>query len=514
MPVPLKRTRRKRRADRNQVKRRSNRIWLESLVVSPALVALAEGIPLYEEGQTGRPPKFPPVVLLVFGICARKWKSNETAEAELRDEHNWEVVLEAFASDYPDYNLRPGNPVTYQEWNRFRAKFVSGDALTELFKDNFEQSAADQALAMGLLSPTGPGSITRMHRSRVVSGDGLVLQALYDTSPDDICIDVRTGEVWKQRADPDVRRYPRKPKDKRAKDDSTVGFGETITDECTPREAVIVGTKWVTTHVNTDHELERVTLTVDYEPQGTDGGEAAIAVAALKRIKARCPGMLGASWDKALRGKHINALYRAGILTIVKVYLVRGKAKKRRIDTYDVKRGSSVLGTIELWGVGGKPSMYRKLQGREEWIPLIKRQIKFRRSPRLGGSPALYQCAELPDDPRVPKHLRGGVVWFRHDNDGRDKDSTLSRAEVLRTVCEVDEEEWRDLYYDRPGSESDNERDQGGLAKRRAPSRGAANQQIDLICLAMAHNHDAELAYTDRTGRSHADVVRLRSRLA
>ena len=93
----------------------------------------------------------------------------------------------------------------------------------------------------------------------------------------------------------------------------------------------------------------------------------------------------------------------------------------------------------------------------------------------------MYQCAELPDDPRVPAHLRGAVVWFRHDNDGPEHDPDLNRAEVLRTVCESDRGEWCDLYYDRPGSESDNARDQNNLPNRRAPSLGARSQQIDLL---------------------------------
>ena len=214
--------------------------------------------------------------------------------------------------------------------------------------------------------------------------------------------------------------------------------------------------------------------------------------------------MLGASWDKALRGTHINDLYHARIQPVVKVFLDKRQPKKRRIGTYPVTDGDTTLGDIELWGDGGKPCLYRRLQGQDHFVPLIKKQIKYR--PNNGRPAALYQCAELPDDPRVPAHLRGGLVWFRHDNDGPEQDPDLNRAEVLRTVCETDQDEWRDLYYDRPGSESDNARDQNNLANRRAPSLGAPSQQIDLICIEMANHLDAEHAYQTRTTAPQANA--------
>lgn len=245
---------------------------------------------------------------------------------------------------------------------------------------------------MGLLSSTGPGSVTRMHRRRVVSGDGVVLKSLYNTSPGDRFVDRDTGEVWFPRADPDARRYPEKNPDRASP----------------------------------------------------------------------------------------------------------AKRRRPRPGSDDVARALARLSSdIELWGDGGKPCLYRRLRGEDQFVPLIKKQVKYR--PNAGRPTALYQCAELPDDPRVPAHLRGGLVWFRHDNDGPEPDPDLNRAEVLRTVCETDRDEWCDLYYDRPGSESDNARDQNSLPSRRAPSLGARSQQIDLICLEMAHHLDAEHAYQTRT---------------
>lgn len=59
----------------------------------------------------------------------------------------------------------------------------------------------------------------------------------------------------------------------------------------------------------------------------------------------------------------------------------------------------------------GKPCIYRRPQGEDPFVPLIKRLVKCR--PNAGRPTAVYQCAELPDAPRVPGHLRGGLVWFR-----------------------------------------------------------------------------------------------------
>jgi hypothetical protein len=339
---------------------------------------------------------------------------------------------------------------------------------------------------MGLFDPTGAGSATHMSRSRMLNGDGVVLQSLYGTSPEDRFLDKNTGEIWSPRSDPDARRYPQKPRNQ----------SSTADDE--PKD-VILGTMWVTTHANTGHELERVNLTVDYFPRGARGGEGAIAVEAIKRVKRRAPGLQGIVWDKALRGTHIDQLLAQGIQPVVKVPLNRGKPQPRGIGQYEVTKNGKSVGAIDLWALGGKACMHRVLRGGDEYVALTKKKIAFR--PNGTKPPAVYQEAELPHDPRVPPPLRGGRVRFRHDNHGPEQDPDLNRAEVLRTVAEADPD-WSELYYDRPGAESDNERDQHHLPRRRAPSRGASNQKVDLVCLELAHNLDAELAYLARTAAS------------
>jgi hypothetical protein len=460
------------------------RLWLRALVSWPRLLDMVADLPVWQEGDNGRPPDFPPVVLLIVGICARKWGGFEEAEAEFRDDEMWQIVLDAHAADYPEFeNFRPGHYPTYHHYRRWRRKFGISGGLVDDLREGFERSSAAQALDMGMLDEHGSGSTTHMDRSRMANGDGVVLQSLYGTSPDDVFLDPDTGEKWQPRSDPDARRYPYKSSKRPAK-----------TDE--DDRDVILGTMWVTTHANTGRELERVTLTVDYFPQGAPGGEAAIAVEAIKRIKRRAPGMQGVCWDKALRGVHIDALLAERIQPVVKVALEDDAPRERGIGQYVVKRNGVRIGEIDLWAVGGKACMHRRLRGEDHFVPLIKKQIKFRDNGTQ--PPAVYQVAELPHDPLVPLRLRGGRVRFRHDNHGPEQNPDLNRAEVLRTVAEADDD-WDDLYHDRPGSESDNERDQHHLPRRRAPSRGASNQQVDLICLELGHNLDAELAYIQRT---------------
>lgn len=60
----------------------------------------------------------------------------------------------------------------------------------------------------------------------------------------------------------------------------------------------------------------RMILGLALVPKKGAGGEAGIAVAKLLELKKRAPGMLGARYDGALRGKHLDELMKAGLAVV------------------------------------------------------------------------------------------------------------------------------------------------------------------------------------------------------
>ena len=94
------------------------------------------------------------------------------------------------------------------------------------------------------------------------------------------------------------------------------------------------GTKVFLAETRSDDD--RVILDARSVPARGQGGEAGVATESFERLAALAPGIQTVVYDKALRGVHIDRLYKVGILPVVKVAAANRKA--RRGDAESVSR--------------------------------------------------------------------------------------------------------------------------------------------------------------------------------
>jgi hypothetical protein len=126
-----------------------------------------------------------------------------------------------------------------------------------------------------------------------------------------------------------------------------------------------------------------------------------------------------------------------------------------------------------------------------------------RRKNRGGG----YRfCAEysIPDDPRVPEHLRGDRLWLRLDTTDADREAGIARAENLRPIAQGDER-WETLNASRPVSESFNAWLKSTWRNGRAPAVGKGRQHLRLIYASLRANFIARFAFERRTSGAQGD---------
>jgi hypothetical protein len=449
---------------------------LRVLVSLPTLHREAATLPSWKPGDDGRPNEHPPVVHLIFGIMAWVWGSFRATEREFSQPEVWGIVSTALAQQFPEFRcFQPdGTPIDRFDHRRYREKVTLDDETFDLLCEAVLQDAVDLALELGMLDKSVGGTETHMHPSRVVSGDGTVLAPRYKAAPGDVQVDRETGEIVQKLHDPDVGHY-------------TTGDKRRVS-----------GTKWVITQAANGHEDERVIFTLTNQPKGHPGGEAAIGVRDAKRIKALAPGMQGLNWDKAMRGTNMDELYDAGLQTIVKVALVNGQAKSRRVGWHEARRGTTPVGKVEVFAIGGVPHIPVPVAGKVVPVRLEKEQVFHRRN--RGGSTREYTRYQIPDAAPVPQRLRNAKVTMRMNGRCVGDDPSLNRSEVLRTVVEADTVEWARLNYGRPGTESTNSWLKDRLSKRRAPSVGIRRQKFDLLCAQLYNNVRALIAYRRRLG--------------
>lgn len=442
------------------------------LACSDLLYELAANFPDPEPGSPGRPRDLPHAAHIMYGILVHEKDGEREVDALLNDPLIWEPVRQALAGRCPGYRgLEPGaRPISRSEYRRWKDTWAVGDEFFTKLYDTFEAQSVALATAMGCF-PTDNMSWTHPASANVVTGDATVWRSRFDAGPGQFQVDRFTGEIIEKRHDPDARYY-------------------TTGDDVT-----VYGTMFGRMTSTSPHENESLALAVyEITDQRT---EMVRALEHLERLKGRIPGLQTLTYDKALRGVHIDALYRLGMLTVAKVSdAPGGTAKSRFIEKVDVRQGGAVVGQLDVYAINGAAHAVFVAGGRRHPVRLMRVRT---RQPRKHGT--TYNDYRLPDDELVPVVLRGGELRLRLDTSELDHRRGLNRAENLRPIPEdPDDPDWKRLYGHRQESESHNSRSKQRLTNKRAPAVGRPRQRLAWLFGAIFQNLRAYLTYRKRVG--------------
>lgn len=435
--------------------------------------------------RCGRPPSLPPEVMVVFGFTTALVPGDRKVERFLREHYVWEPIRAHFFSIFPEYSgLQSGSRgPTRSQFQRWYTKIAEDQAQLAMLLESFERIAIDQARNMDLFDP-GRASPTRPDPRDTLIGDGTTLRSRFRAVQGDMQVDRDTGEIGQRRFDPDAALQHRKSDD-----------GEVIRSD-------VAGTQFGALHGTTGEPGENVIVSLFHVPSGPGRSEAASTLAELGRLKSTVlPGVDHVLYDKAMRGKHIDAAFQAGMQIHARVAKIQGgRAKERLVDTgVEAKQNGIEVGAVDVSALRGAACI-RVPVGIEMALILLE-PGQVRQRPNANGTIRIYREYRIPSDPRVPSHLRGAVVNLRHSSNEADRARGLNRPEVLRLIAE-DHDNWP-FVAQRSRAESLFEQIKNRWQDKRAPAVGKERQLLRLMFAALGINHRACLTFERRTGTGH-----------
>jgi hypothetical protein len=441
---------------------------IDALLANPALYELADAVPEADPSAGGRPRHYPAFMWLVFDALLSVYGSARRVEVELSHPTVWSHIRSTLRTQFPDQPERwlPVAPMRRHHYLYGRTAWLTQPEVLDELQALHRRAAAEQAQAIGLLDPKGPGSWTKPDLSRLIHADGKVVTPLFRAHPGDTKLDKETGELRPLRAENDAALH-------------FEGTGETAW-----------GTKWVIAACRSEDVHGRIILDVEWVPVA--GGEARVAVDTFTRLAPHCPGAQGVVYDTALRGTHHQTLLRdLGWLSINKVAAAKadtkGKARRgegRRVEksthvedrTIDTPDGEQ---TISLFAEGGAIGIGVLTDtGKRVFVPLER--ARTHRNSDKGGF-------RWYNDYRLPEQYGGGTITVRLHGNADDEKRRFNRTENVRQIPQTDPEFTR-LYRRRNDAESINRALDDTLWLRRAHSIGHARQHLNLLTYALTVN--------------------------
>ncbi|HSH62056.1 MAG TPA: hypothetical protein VK988_20900 [Acidimicrobiales bacterium] len=437
---------------------------VEAVVRNPALYSLAEAVPDQKAGG-GRPRDYPPVLLLIFEALISVYGSARQVEAELSHPVVWDQVRRAVAQE-SGCDL-PVRPMRRHHYLYGRNRYLADPAVLAELQEVHRRTAGAQALRLGLLDPTGPGSWTHPHESRVVYGDGKVVTPLYKARPGEIRLDRSTGEIHPLRHEPDA-------------DLHFEGTGETAW-----------GTKFVLFAARGPEERARVIL--DWAFVEDKGGEAQVAMAAIERLSPHVSGAQALVYDTALRGTHHQRLLRdLGIVPVNRVTAAKAGARKPRraegrrveksvyVENKTVTLADRTERSVQLFARGGAIGLGEiDDTGEVQFVELPRT-----RTHRIRDKSGLYRWYNNYALPAAYGHATVTVRLHGNDDDAKRR---FNRTENVRAIAPPDPD-FKRLFRIRNDAESINRGLDDSMYLRRAHSLGHRRQLVNFLGYALMVN--------------------------
>lgn len=452
-----------------------------------ALYEMAAVVP--EQDRIGRPRKFPSYLILGFAVLQRVFRSGARAEHELTDPATWATVRAAIGQAqelFTDLLIPdPGpEPPYWQVFRYARNRYLTDPQVQAGLVAVFTREAVEQAHQMGLLDPSGPGSLCHPHPSRTIYGDGTVVRPMYKPPAARRTTDPRTGATVITYVDSAGTPIPAPTR--RFDPDGAEYHGHT---------GPVHGQNFVAWSVRGPGPHERVVLTVGrVERPGQEADDAVTAFWPLHQIAGA--GIQAVVYDGAMRGAHIDELMtRAGVVVINKVHSSsktaarRGKSGNPRWFTLGTWEHDAPVGmcTHQLAAVDGAVAeIGLDDAGRPVVLGRLHRvQVK---RPRRGSGRYHFNVGYT-----VPCEHEPFTAWVTPHASAGEGDH--KRADAVRVIAEG-EPDFDLLYGLRNDAESFNAQLKRTLLVDRAMSLGARRQLLDVLAFATLHN--ARNAYRAR----------------
>ena len=371
----------------------------------------------------------------------------------------------------------PGKPMRRHHYLYVRNRYLTDPEVLKRIAALHRETSCKQARELGLVDPSGHGSFTHPHLSRMLYADGKVITPLFKGRLGQTRTDKATGEIKQVRFEPDA-------------DLHFEGDGE-----------LAYGTKFVVVAARSGVARGRMILDVDWVPD--KGGEAKAAMGCFEHLSPLVPGAQGVIYDTALRGIHHQTLLRnLGLLPVNRVTAKKkGSTKPRRaegrrveksvhVEDKKIKLADGTETTVSLFARGGAIGIAELSDTGEPSFTELKR-VRTHRTQDKTGLFRWYNDYSLPDS------FGGGVVTVRlHGNDG-DAARKFNRTENVRVIPPSDPD-FKALYARRNDAESINRAIDDSMWLSRAHSVGHARQHLNLIGYALMVNSLALLEHRQR----------------
>ena len=247
------------------------------------------------------------------------------------------------------------------------------------------------------------------------------------------------------------------------------------------------GNKFVLVNARKPEPHARIILDVSSVPD--PGGEAAVALDALRSVAPLLPGAQGVLYDGAFRGTHNRVvLADLGLLPIVPVTAKSGgkrlrKPREERLVLIEAQVVSTPAGSekVQLFAQMGAIGLGELDETGEVVFRRLERVAVKRRVNRGNGRYRWYVEYRLPAD------KGGGIARVRLDTTTQDDARKLNRSEYVRGIP-TDDPDWFRLYPRRSDAESINRALDDTLWLRRAHSKGRVRQLFELMGFALMTN--------------------------
>jgi hypothetical protein len=415
---------------------------ITAIANDPDLYTLATEIAHRRPGDPGRPCPYPSVVWLFYITVAGVLGSHRKAAAAIHNTHYWNLFRRA-ARKTATLRL-PRTPPSRNQCEYHRGQLT--EQLDTLLT-RFRELAAARAIAHDCLDPTTPRSAVNLPRGAFVAVDGKVLR-----SP----IRKKTAEKWRAQG----RRLIDGADHIQGGDDKHPVFGV---------KALFATTRADNTRNN------RIVIDVRHVPEHGAGGEAGVAVQALRALAQRAPGLRGVCYDGALRGTHIDAVTKLGLCVL--------SPTNKGIKPTILEQISCPCGdNHELWTADGRIVQPEILDtGDTVYRPCPVAKTYWRHNPAAGTYRHYQDIAVAPC---------GTIHTQRVDTTRADRARGYNRAEHLRqhVKTETGHSVYDRQYGLREDVEAFNDLLQSTLHKGRVPAFTVARQILWALGFAFARN--------------------------
>lgn len=457
---------------------------IRAVLGSPSLYQLARAIDW--DTPVGRPCLNPPYVTLAYGVLARLLRSGIRVELDLAEPHTWntarQLMIEAIARHGLDLPPPGPRPPKWDHWRSLRNHHLATDDGIALLGRVFPPIAAESAHRIGLILPTGPGSLTHPDLTRAAYGDGTLVRPLY-RPPEATLLDNDDGTTTVAYPDPRTGQLTARPT-RRFDPDLELHHGQ---------GGPVLTHGYVCWHTRGPKPYQRIDLAAAHIP--APGAEAATAVRLLRDVhRAAGTGIQVVVYDGALRGVHIEEIQATyGYLVLAKQHTdttLNDPTLTRLVQTPQGRRARSYpLGTVthplptgqcahQIAAAGGQVVEIDLDEAGDPVIVGTLTRTAVKRSRRAGGSYHFNVGYQL-------HCLREPFTVWLSPHPGRDGDT--ARPEQLRVLPTGDPDAQR-LYGIRSDAESFHSNYKRTLIVDRAMSLGWRRGLVDLYAFALLNN--------------------------